>query len=480
MSMMNPMNFPVFSLRSLLPALALLFAPALSSAGELRGGAALVDITPEPGVSMAGTISQNKPVTKIHDPLHVRALALDDGETRLAFAVVDSTMVSDSIMDEAKRLIEERTGLPGAQVMISATHTHSTPRAVAGLVEDEKFDTYLEGLPGAIARAVASALERAEPASAALASLEAPEHVHNRRWFVEESDRLPAPFTGKREEVRMNPGKAGLIKPAGPVDPELTLLSLRNAEGKPLAVLGNYGLHYVGGTGAGNVSADYFAVFSRAVGRGLYAGEDFVGIMSNGTSGDVNNIDFTKPRERREPFEKMTEVGEDLASRAVSVIGEAEHRDGLALAAAETVLELAVRKPSAERLAWAKETAVPDNSPLRKTRPQIYAREALKLAEYPDTVPVRIQAFRIGDWGVASIPCEVFAETGLAIKEGSPFADTFVIELANGYHGYLPTAEQHEWGGYETWPARSAYLEPEAETKIRAAALELLEELAKE
>ena len=85
-----------------------------------------------------------------------------------------------------------------------------------------------------------------------------------------------------------------------------------------------------------------------------------------------------------------------------------------------------------------------------------------------------MQAFRIGGLGVAAIPNEVFAETGLAIKQHSALKPAFTIELANGYFGYLPTAQQHEWGGYETWPARSSCLETDAETKIRAEALRLL------
>src|SRR4029453_10424049 len=89
------------------------------------------------------------------------------------------------------------------------------------------------------------------------------------------------------------------------------------------------------------------------------------------------------------------------------------------------------------------------------------------------------QAIRIGDLGMAAIPCEVFAETGLEIKQRSALRPTFVIELANGYNGYLPTPEQHAWGGYETWPARSAYLEVEAAPKIRDGVLDLLASVAR-
>jgi hypothetical protein len=89
-----------------------------------------------------------------------------------------------------------------------------------------------------------------------------------------------------------------------------------------------------------------------------------------------------------------------------------------------------------------------------------------------------MQALRIGELAIVALPCEVFAETGLAIKQRSPLKSTFTIELANGYHGYLPTPEQHALGGYETWPARSSHLEIQAEPKIRAEALRLLNEIA--
>ena len=101
-----------------------------------------------------------------------------------------------------------------------------------------------------------------------------------------------------------------------------------------------------------------------------------------------------------------------------------------------------------------------------KSAEQVYARETVLMKHYPAQVPLIIQAMRIGDVGIAAIPCEVFAVTGLAIKQKSPFKQTFTIELANGCNGYLPTPEQHKLGGYETWRARSSYLETEAAPKI--------------
>ena len=102
---------------------------------------------------------------------------------------------------------------------------------------------------------------------------------------------------------------------------------------------------------------------------------------------------------------------------------------------------------------------------------EIYARETVLLNEYPRVVETLVQAIRIGDLGIAASPCETFVETGLAIKADSPLKPTFTIELANDYRGYLPTAEHHKLGGYETWRARSSFLEVEAEAKLRARSL---------
>jgi neutral ceramidase len=145
-------------------------------------------------------------------------------------------------------------------------------------------------------------------------------------------------------------------------------------------------------------------------------------------------------------------------------------------------LSLGVRKPSSKQIAWAENVWDDyEKNPNQKfggsTNPIVFARETLALADYPDRKPIILQVIRIGDLAIASSPCETFAETGLAIKKRSPFENTFTIELANGADGYLPTLEQHQLGGYETWPARSSFLEVTAERKIRTTLLEMLEQL---
>ena len=291
----------------------------------------------------------------------------------------------------------------------------------------------------------------------------------------------PDPFGGKKDRVRMNPPRASedLLEPAGPVDPGLPIVSVQHADGRPLALLANYGLHYVGGYERGHVSADYFPIFADRIQQLIGADRldpPFVAMMSNGTSGDINNIDFRKPSQPYRRWARMRQVANDVADEAFRVYQKIEYHEDAPLDVHTTQLQLGVRRPDPQRIEWARAVLKEDTDPKRLTRPEIYASEALQLADYPEKVPVLLQAIRVGELGIAAVPCEVFAETGLAVKAESPLRPTFTIELANGYNGYLPTPEQHQLGGYETWPARSAYLEVQAEAKIRRAVLELLKQ----
>jgi hypothetical protein len=305
--------------------------------------------------------------------------------------------------------------------------------------------------------------------------------VFNRRWKREQALIPPDPFGNTTDQVQMNPGiqAKGLMEPAGPVDPEICFVSVQTRDGKPICLLANYSLHYVGGNPA--LSADYFGAVAERI-KLLIApnAKDFVGIMSNGTSGDVNNINFAVPAVKYGPGERIKIVAESVAKKVAEAYAKVEYRSEMPLAAAVEDLRLGVRKPTDKELRRANKILDENKTKTSLTdRAAIYARETALIAKYPDEVPVKIQALRIGQIGIAAVPCEVFTEIGLQIKKSSPLKNTFTIELANGYNGYLPTTEQHKLGGYETWRARSSYLEVEASGKILVAVKELLEKTAK-
>jgi hypothetical protein len=441
--------------------------------GRLRAGAAVADITPAPGVALNGIIMQLGPVEKIHDRLCARCLVLDDGRSRVAIIVADVTVAKAAVFDRAKLLAHERTGIPTEHMLMAATHTHAAPRMMGDPAADMDRE-YYELVCRRIADAVEAAVNRLSPAAIGWGSAQVPQFTENRRWLVKPGTMPANPFGQTTDQVLMYGNRKGIgVEPSGPVDPELSVISVRHADGRPLAVLANYSVHYVGGYGARTVSSDYFGCFAQEVEARL-AGENpeagVVGILSNGTSGDTGGVGGG--------YAKMAAMAEVLGGEAVKVCRRAVHHDAVPLVVRQCELQLGVRRPDEARLEWAK--AAP-SKPLAKGEHRwrdVYAREALSLSEYPPTVKLQLQALGIGDLGIVAVPCEVFAATGLAIKKESPVRPVFTMELANDYHGYLPTPEAHELGGYETWPARSSCLEVDAEPRIRAQVLELLQEVA--
>ncbi|MBK9167684.1 MAG: neutral/alkaline non-lysosomal ceramidase N-terminal domain-containing protein [Bryobacterales bacterium] len=455
----------------------LLLAGSLSTAGAaLRAGAAAVDITPRQWpVRLAGGFTP--PWTdKVHDRLHVRTIVLDDGRTRIAIGVVDSCYVPGEVLDEAKALAHTRTGIPTNRMLLSATHTHSAPFA-QHLNPSESEKAYTRQLIGDIAQSIERAHAALEPAQVAWTKVDIPDELFNRRWFLKEGTMPVNPFGRTDDKVKMNPGRNNLVKPAGGTDPEFSIVSLRTAAGKPLAVLGNYSLHYVGGVRGAVISADYFGEYARLVAERLAPGDaKFVGILSNGTSGDVNNNDLVGPPVRREPFEKIRIVAEKLAAATEKALKDLPHRGDLDLAMSERVLPLQWRKPDKEHLEWAKHALDEADQSKLPSLAKAYAERAVRLHQGPDIASVKLQTIRIGTLGIASIPAEVFTEIGLEIKEKSPLKPSFTIELANGAFGYLPTPEQHALGGYETWLGTNR-LEIEASRKIVSALLEMFDEV---
>lgn len=447
----------------------------------LRAGAATCNITPWLGEPIVGGWKA-WPARHVHDELHARCLVLDDGTTRLAIVVVDSLGVPREVFDEAKRQIQKHTGLPLDRMLMAATHTHSaTPcRVKKGPADTAELPEYSRFLARRISDGVRRAINQLEPARIAWGAASVPDQVFNRRWLMKPGTPLPNPFGGT-DQVKMNPGhqRPGLLKPSGPVDPEVCFLSVQAADGRPIALLANYSLHYVGHTGRQAISADYFAAFADRIQQLIGADRlepPFVGILSNGTSGNINNINYAAPPERRKPYEKIRLVADRVAQAVFAEYRKLSYHDSVSLAMRQRELELAVRKPTPEQLAKAREMLAHPEWPDKLPHQRTYARRIVRQHEAPATVSVILQAVRIGEVRVAAIPFETFVETGLELKAKSPFKPTFTISLANGTYGYLPTPEQHRLGGYETWLGTSR-VELDASTKITAALLEMFAEM---
>lgn len=461
-------------------------APAADApAPGLRAGAATVDASPNrfPVIVNGGFLAAR--ADRVRDPLRVKALVLDDGSTRLAIVVVDTCMMPRDLIDRAKSIARERTGIAVDRMLVSATHTHSAP-SVMGALGTPPDEAYAAILPARIAEAIEHAAANLEPARAGWAAVDDAEHTHCRRWIRRPDRMLADPFGVRSVRANMHPGyqDPGAIVPSGPVDPALTVLAVQSRSGRPIAVLANYSMHYYG---AQPVSADYYGRFAAALARRIGVGvgapgasapdsatHPFVAMMSQGTSGDQMWMDYGRPK--KDPG--LDAYADAVAASAERAYRKVEYREDVPLAMAETMLVLGRRLPDDARLAWAREVvaAMKDRKEPR-TLPEVYAREAIELHDDPRR-DLKLQAIRIGDLAITAIPDEVYAITGLKLKARSPLPLTMNIELANGSEGYIPPPEQHELGGYTTWPARTAGLEVQAEPRIVEAVLKLLEQVA--
>ena len=460
------------------PAIALVVAAAWASGASAAesvflAGAARVDVSPTtfPVLVNGGFLEAR--ASSVRDPLFASALVLDDGKTRLAIVVVDSCMMPRDLLDRAKAIAQEKAGIAADKVLISATHTHTAPAAMGALGCDAD-PAYVQLLPGKIAEAVADAVTKLQPAQVGWGSVDDHDHTFCRRWIRKPDKLVVDPFSQPTGRAHMHPGHANpdALGPSGPVDPELSVLSVRTPKGRPLAVLANYSMHYFG---TEPVSADYFSRFSRELARliGADGSTPFVAMMSQGTSGDQQWANYAAPASKQ----TIDGYAEAVARSALRALGRVVYHDWAPLGMAETTLTLQRRIPDEARLAWARPILAAMGSRSPKTLPEVYAREAIALHDDPTRV-LKLQALRIGDLGIAAIPNEVYALTGLKIKARSPLRSTFTIELANGSEGYIPPPEQHALGGYTTWPARTAALEVQAEPKIVEAVLGLLEKVS--
>ncbi len=463
-------------LRCLLCGLAII-AFANRASAEFRAGAAIVDVTPDqlPVLVNGGMLSRT--VDSVNTRLHARAIVLDDGRERLAIVVVDSCMMPRPLLDDAKALAATRTQIAADRMLISATHTHSAPSAMSCL-GTETDDAYVPYLREKLAEAIMAAEANLKPAQVGWASGNAAPFTAVRRWIRRPDRVADDPFGNPTVRANMHAGANwdDVTGESGPEDPELSLIAFQTTEGRPIAVLANFSMHYFSDEA---LSADYFGLFCEGLQNqlGKNAGVDdppFVGIMSHGCSGDIWWRDYSIPKEERNESQKINEFSQGLIEIALQAYGNVEYATDVDLAMAEARLPMNYRVPDKQRLEWAQRVVAEMGDRLPKDTTEVYAREQIILHERQST-DIVVQALRIGDIAIATTPNETYALTGLKLKLQSPLEKTMVIELANGGDGYIPPPEQHLLGGYNTWPARSAGLETRAEPRIVEADLQLLE-----
>jgi hypothetical protein len=474
--------------RIILLSVSLLFSVniLIFSQTPIKAGAAKINITPPLGTIINGDFLPMY-AKEIHDSLYARALAFDNGKEKFVFVIVDNMTLDAVLINEAKADITLKTGLLPSQVMISCTHAHSTGSVIETATVQADM-SYRILMPRRIVMAAVAALNNLQPAKIAWGHIDVPKHVSCRRWYMKPGFEMISPF-GDTDKVWMNPppGSKYLDKQVSPTDPQVSYLAVKTIDNKWIGLLANYSLHYAG-VPENTISADYYGEIDLQLRSKLKAGEDFIGIMSNGTSGDVNTFDFLL--EKNYPsgnYEKLKLIADDVSDSILKSLKSVSWSDNPVFEIAFDEINVNRRQPSEKLLEWAKERVMKADYAKPGTADKasediknLYALDIVKLDYYePASYNVPVQAIRIGEGTIGTLPGEFFSETGLKLKKAAPCKYYFSVSLANGQFGYVPPAFQFSMGGYETWLCSGSLLEINAEEKISSALSKLIKSVNK-
>jgi neutral ceramidase len=431
--------------------LAILFLSALPAIGaELRIGTAAVKITPPKGAPMAGYY-YNRAAEGVHDDLWARTILLEKDGVKAALVSCDVSALPRAVIEQARQLIARESGIEAARVMISATHSHTGPVILSGRsrynLEGDMLriaTEYMTALPKMIADSVRQANAMLKPARVAAGLGNEPSLTFNRRFHMKDGT------------VGWNPGKLNpnIVRPAGPIDPQVPVVYFERTDGASSAVYVNYALHLdtVGGL---QYSADYPYTLAKLLGEarpGLFT------LFTIGCAGNLNHIDV-KWRDRQKGHNEAARIGTVLAAEVLKTMKRLEPLAGGSLRAASEILNLPLPEVTAADLEWARK--ITPSFGTKNAAPFMDLVRAFRISDVFERkgkpLEAEVQIIALGnDVAWVGLPGEIFAELGMAIKMASPFRYTVVAELANGSIGYVPNRKAYPEGAYEAVSARCA------------------------
>jgi neutral ceramidase len=410
---------------------------------KIKAGAAQVDISPVDSQFLYGYPHIERYSTGVHDPLLASALFLDDGEKKVLFIGSDILYVPKCNVVSARQRISEKTGIPAANIMITATHTHSGPKTIdvvcseADPVVPKTDMRYVRLMEDGIVEAGINACKAAKPAVLGLAVADDTGVGTNRR------------------------------DPDGPADHNVPVLMVKSADGgENIACMLVCSMHpTVLHEDSKLVSGD-FPGLSRKYLQENVLGKDCVVVHHSGPCGNQSPRHVTKAN----TFEEAQRLGRILGGAVEKVLPGIEYSADLRLSVKQAFTDLPKRQfPSVEaaqeklnKAITTLETLRRNNAPSKEVRTAecdwFGAEETLTLARaaaqgrleqvYNETLPAEIQIISVGDWNFAAWPGEIFVDYALAVKDRAD--NTFVISLANGQlQGYIVTEQADKEGGYE-------------------------------
>jgi len=424
---------------------------ATAATAPLRVGAAAIEIEADDSMVIAGGIQPGR--AQGHEgKLRATALVIErSGSAPIAIVSCDVLFVTRDLVDSALAEIEKATGIPAANVMVHATHTHHAP-STARVHGYGPCDLFVERLRKGIVEAVVDAKSRLADTTFHFRMGQEATVGMNSRLRLKDGAIY---WTGPRDDA---------VGPSGPMDPDLPVLAFRSPSGKMQALLFGHSTHSIGTLRPGVRSPSFYGM----VAQDLESETGGVVAFLEGASGSTHRLDCSA----QEGFQRIREA-------VLATIEEAQPQKVSTLAAIkrpfqfkirtfdEATEDRAVSEYCQKRAPASAEEIV---SVFRQMRRELAPLQGQKRTTW-------LQAMAIGEVAVVGVPAELFTKFGLDIKHRSPFPHTVVAELANDWIGYLPDREAHKLGGYQSWTGLHSCAEVGTGERMADEAVRILEEL---
>jgi hypothetical protein len=429
----------------------------------VQAGFATADFTPEPGLTLLGQMHERRG-ERVRDPLLASAVALRSETETVVIVSVDICLLTRNFVDETQQQFARGTGQPARSLLLHATHTHVAPSAV-DLLAARAEPGFVEQLRSAILRAAEGALSHLEPVELFAGTGHLEQMGWNRR----------AMFADGHSRMYGHAGMPGFIGMEGPRDSTLGVLFVRSQSGDLRGLVVSFSTHPNAIEGDCVYSGDIPGEVRRVL-RGLW-GPEVVIVYLTGAAGNTapSMLDPYVPDQPWRGETGLKRSGLYLAGEVIKVIASClAPMASPALRLEQAELAIPVRPwPQPDEPTYPEPLASDAWSAARPYYESAAADWSRRHAQ-ENPVPVRLNLLRVGDAAICTNPAELFVEYGLRIRQRSPARVTLIAELTDGYAGYVPTVRAFDRGGYETWPAPSSQLVPEAGERIVRATRRLL------
>lgn len=425
-----------------------------SQSQGLKIGAAEIDITPPVGHRMAGYFDERL-ATGVHDPLKAKAIVMKQGDEQIALVFCDLVGVSLNVTTNARSQASDKTGIPASHIVMSASHSHTGPlfedtrrhyfheAALAKYGTDPREKIYYpDFLIDRLVKVIAKAQSRLHPAELEVGIAKQENLTFNRRYWMKDG------------KVRFNPGQLNpnIVRPAGPTDSDVGILLARELKSrKSFAGATIFAMH-CDTVGGAKYSADYPFFLQETLRKAF--GNSFISAFGAGTCGDLNHIDVNR-KDTIKGFPMAEYLGSTLGQTVLAASNNLRPISNPSFKVLSSKIDVPLQETTPEQLADA-HTKI---SKLGDTNTDFFVKvvavKILDLEHKQNPYPMEVQVFRFDfDTALVCLPCEIFVELGLAIKQGSPFKNTIVQSICNDRPSYVPTKKAFTEGSYEVTNAR--------------------------